>query len=130
MIAVRRAVLAAAALAAFGTARAHAPERPAPPVLAPAGPPAAVSLARPAVGRVDHPPWRHAEARRLRLQYLRLEMARARFASEWHRPREVRRFERWYAWQRAELDRRWAALWGGWRIPAGWSWAERHERDD
>lgn len=56
-------------------------------------------------------PWRYAEWRELRREFWQLEQARDQFyASGWHRRGEVRRFERWYAWQRDALERRRDAL--------------------
>lgn len=73
---------------------------------------------RPAIG------WRYAEWRELRRDFWELERARDQFyASGWHHPRETRRFERWYASRRAELERRRDVLatryqpWGG-----GYAW--------
>ncbi|MFT3914034.1 MAG: hypothetical protein QM704_07940 [Anaeromyxobacteraceae bacterium] len=73
---------------------------------------------RPAIG------WRYAEWRELRRDFWELERARDTFyASGWHNPGQTRRFERWYAVRRAELERRRDALavryqpWGG-----GYAW--------
>lgn len=56
--------------------------------------------------------WREQERARLRAEYARLDQAREDFYSApWRRnPRRADRFERWYAFQRVELDRRWSAL--------------------
>jgi hypothetical protein len=51
--------------------------------------------------------WRAREIREVHAALRALELERHRFHhSGWHRPREVRRFERWYAYRRAELERR------------------------
>ena len=56
-------------------------------------------------------PYRYAEWRELRQAFWQLENARDRFyASGRHGRGEVRRFERWYAWRRNELERRRDAL--------------------
>ncbi|BDG03986.1 hypothetical protein [Anaeromyxobacter oryzae] len=56
--------------------------------------------------------WREQERARIRGEYARLDQARADFyAAPWRRnPWRAERFERWYASQRAELDRQWNAL--------------------
>ena len=55
--------------------------------------------------------WREQERARLRLEYVRLDEAREDFyARPGVRRGQARRFERWYAEQRAELDREWSAL--------------------
>ncbi len=58
--------------------------------------------------------WREAPALRdLRAEYHRLDLARDRFYATWDgRPWTRDRFESWYAARRAELDHRWAELWG------------------
>jgi hypothetical protein len=62
-------------------------------------------------GPFRHDARRRVELRQLREELLALDAERDRFyASGWHRPREVRRFERWYTFRRAELERRWDAL--------------------
>ena len=59
--------------------------------------------------RRDLPRWNQLRA--LREEFRTLDAERDRFyASGRHRPRDVRRFERWYTFRRAELDRRWDAL--------------------
>jgi hypothetical protein len=56
-------------------------------------------------------PYRYAEWRELRQEFWQLENARDQFyASGRHDRGEVRRFERWYAWRRNELERRRDAL--------------------
>jgi hypothetical protein len=58
-----------------------------------------------------HVGWREQERARLRLEYARLDDARADFyARPGVRRGQVRRFERWYVAQRAELDRQWSTL--------------------
>lgn len=56
--------------------------------------------------------WRERARAELRVEYARLDHDRAAFYASRasHRPGKVRKFERWYAAERAELDRRWAAL--------------------
>ena len=54
--------------------------------------------------------WRHAQRERIRLELAQLEARRADFHATWHRRGEVRRFERWYAEERAELLGRLAEL--------------------
>ncbi|WP_242346121.1 hypothetical protein [Anaeromyxobacter terrae] len=60
--------------------------------------------------------WRHEsprerEAREIRRELRELEDTRADFYARFGgRPGKVRRFERWYAERRAELDARWDAL--------------------
>jgi hypothetical protein len=55
--------------------------------------------------------WREQERARIRAEYAHLDERRAEFYARfgWN-PRKVDRFERWYAWERAELDRRWNAV--------------------
>lgn len=61
--------------------------------------------------RQRHLSWREQERARLRHEYARLDDARADFyARPGVRRGQVRRFERWYAAERAELDRQWEAL--------------------
>jgi len=51
------------------------------------------------------------EARELLREYRQLDWARARFYRRWgSNPWRVARFDAWYGWRRAELDRRWAGL--------------------
>ena len=72
-----------------------------------AAPPAAAPLLRP----VEWAPRYGGKIRALQAEYRSLERARARFYAGWHgNPGAQRRFERWYAWRRAELDRRYAWL--------------------
>lgn len=54
-----------------------------------------------------HDGWRQREAARIRFELTRLERTRDDFyaSGEW-RPGKVRKFERWYATRRAELERR------------------------
>lgn len=64
-------------------------------------------------GRDGH--WKHEaraahERAELRAGYARLDAARARFYAHPHRRWEVRKFERWYARERAVLDARWQVL--------------------
>ncbi|MBI5069416.1 MAG: hypothetical protein HZB56_14370 [Deltaproteobacteria bacterium] len=56
--------------------------------------------------------WGHyGQMRSLRAEYRRLEMERERFYAGWRgNPGAQRRFERWYASRRAQLDRRYAWL--------------------
>lgn len=64
-----------------------------------------------AVERRRQASWREQERARLRLEYARLDEARADFyARPGVRRGQVRKFERWYAAERAELDREWSAL--------------------
>lgn len=59
--------------------------------------------------RRDH--WREREVAELRSRFAALDRARADFyARPGHRRGEVRRFERWYASERAALERRWDEL--------------------
>jgi hypothetical protein len=58
-----------------------------------------------------HAGWREQERARLRLEYARLDQAREDFyARPGLRRGQARRFERWYAEQRSELDRAWNDL--------------------
>lgn len=54
-----------------------------------------------------HDGWRQREAGRIRFELDRLERTRDDFyaSGEW-RPGKVRKFERWYAFRRADLERR------------------------
>ncbi len=62
-------------------------------------------------GGRHHVSWREQERARLRHEYARLDDARADFyARPGVRRGQVRRFERWYAAERSELDRQWSAL--------------------
>jgi hypothetical protein len=82
-------------------------------VLAPpvAYPPPAYEPGPPATRRYRHAHWRDGDRRELRREYRRLEFARERFYASWdHNPWSRSRFESWYGWRRAELDRRWAEL--------------------
>ena len=55
--------------------------------------------------------WRERELAEVSAQLRALDAQRDRFYAEnrWH-PRRARRFERWYAVRRAELERRWYDL--------------------
>jgi hypothetical protein len=105
---VAAAVLAASVPAA-ASARDCDHDRPppvyAPPVYAPVhGPPA------PAPRAWREARWRERELAELRAEFRALESERARFyAAYGHRPGKVRKFERWYAARRAELESRWEA---------------------
>lgn len=100
----------AAALAASLPALAAARDCDHPPVPAPA--PAAWVM--PAVRPVRPPPppaWRERERAALRAEFRALDAERARFyAQPGVRRGQARRFERYYAARRAELERRWEAL--------------------
>ena len=51
------------------------------------------------------------EEQELAREYRQLDWARARFYQRWgHGPWQVARFDAWYGYRRAELDRRWAEL--------------------
>lgn len=51
--------------------------------------------------------WRWRELAEIRGEMRDLDARRAEFYARWGwRPGQVRRFERWYAWRRAELERR------------------------
>jgi hypothetical protein len=54
--------------------------------------------------------WRVRARVALRAEYDRLDQARADFYAVPHRPWRVRRFEAWYAQERASLDVRWARV--------------------
>jgi hypothetical protein len=55
--------------------------------------------------------WREQERARIRAEYARLDDARADFyARPGRNPWRAERFERWYAAERAELDRQWNAI--------------------
>lgn len=91
-----------------------APAYPAPPVYTapvhPAPAPAAYDSGYgygPGPGYAYRDGWRHREAARLRFELSRLERTRDDFyaSGEW-RPGKVRKFERWYATRRADLERR------------------------
>lgn len=69
-----------------------------------------VVVYRPAPPAPPPPPVRW-ERRELRREYAELERARDRFYATWRgNPGKARKFERWYAVRRTELDRRWVAL--------------------
>ncbi len=117
MNAIARSLAVAAALAAT-PALAHE-SRPLPPP----APPAAVIAVEARLPRAAPPApavrpfeqdrkWAyHGQMRDLRAEYRRLEVQRERFYAGWRgNPGAQRRFERWYAAQRAELDRRYAWL--------------------
>ena len=54
------------------------------------------------------PPPVRWERRELRREYAELEQARHRFYATWNgSPGKQRKFERWYAHEKAELDRKW-----------------------
>jgi hypothetical protein len=58
-----------------------------------------------------HEGWRETERARLRVEYARLDRARQDFYAHGGRNRwKAARFERWYAEERAGLDRQWNAL--------------------
>jgi hypothetical protein len=54
--------------------------------------------------------WRERERARLRVELASLDRQRDAFRSRWRNPGKVHRFERWYAAQRADLQRQWDAL--------------------
>lgn len=55
--------------------------------------------------------WRERELAEIRARLGALDAERARFHARYgHRPGKVRKFERWYAMRRAELERRWWEL--------------------
>jgi hypothetical protein len=61
------------------------------------------------------PPPVRWERRELRREYAELEHARKRFYATWNgNPGKARKFERWHAVRKAELDRRWVALAANW----------------
>ncbi len=60
--------------------------------------------------------WRAAHERaELRAEYAQLDAVRARFHARPHPRAEVRRFEAWYARERAALDARW-------KVVVAWRW--------
>ena len=95
------ATVAAAAAPALAHGPAHHPPPPPPPrAYYPPPPPAP-----PARSPVR---WERAELRR---DYAQLERTRQRFYATWNgNPGKARKFERWYAVRKAELDRKWVAL--------------------
>ncbi|HYD39263.1 MAG TPA: hypothetical protein VEB43_00410 [Anaeromyxobacter sp.] len=58
----------------------------------------------------EHRRWVKHQRMELRAAYARLDEARAHFYARPHRRWEIRKFERWYARERAELDARWQVL--------------------
>jgi hypothetical protein len=58
----------------------------------------------------EHRRWVKQQRAEVRAAYARLDEARAHFYARPHRRWEVRKFERWYARERAELDARWQVL--------------------
>lgn len=78
------------------------------------------SWAQPAPRPAPHAPpratwhdarWRERELAALRAEFRALDDERARFLARYgHRPGKVRKFEREYAFRRAELEHRWDAL--------------------
>jgi hypothetical protein len=104
--------------------RAGCPPGVRPPVAHPVAPPPAPYAAYPAPPAPRPAPrawpdarWRERELLEVRAELRALDAERARFHAEYgHRPGKVRRFERWYAARRAELERRWHELqWVAWR---------------
>jgi hypothetical protein len=85
------------------------------PVAYPAAPPAAYpaypEAPRPAPRQWREARWRERELAEVSAQLRALDAERDRFYAEngW-RPGRVRRYERWYAVRRAELERRWYEL--------------------
>ena len=57
-----------------------------------------------------HRAWAKHERAELRAAYAHLDDVRAHFYARPHRRWEVRKFERWYARERAALDARWNAV--------------------
>ncbi|GAO04524.1 hypothetical protein [Anaeromyxobacter sp. PSR-1] len=127
---VARKLALAAALTAAVPAAAHAKpcDHDAPVVAYPAPAPVPAPLPAPAGWRDDrwddrgprrHEGWRARERAALRAEYARLDAARDQFYARWNGyppPGKARKFERWYAHERGELDRRWDALEGyAWR---------------
>jgi len=117
--AIRSLALAAATLsAAPALAGEHRRAPPPPPIYAapvsPALPPpyvVPVAPAPPVFSPVEWAPRWHGPMQELRAEYRRLEEARQDFYAGWRgHPGHQRRFERWYAWRRAELDRRYEYL--------------------
>lgn len=83
-------------------------DRGSPPVYAPPYGPPAYAPPAPRVWREAR--WRERELAQLRAEFRALEDERARFyARNGHRPGKIRKFERWYASRRAELESRWQA---------------------
>lgn len=65
--------------------------------------------------------WREREVARLRAEFRELDLRRAEFHARGPRGRgQVRRFERWYAARRAELELRWDELHRGAYAWARW----------
>lgn len=62
-------------------------------------------------GSSRHGWWRERELMQVRAALLALDEQRAEYHARfaWH-PRKLRKFERWYAVRRAELERRWYEL--------------------
>ena len=108
----------AALVLAAPRARAHDGERFRPPPPAPYQPPPAAvpyvpsPVPPPALGPPVEPArWGGWSGHELRIALERIERDRARFYATWNgNPWSQRRFEDWYAWRHAELDRRLAWL--------------------
>lgn len=106
------AAVLAASLPAAAAARDCDPAHHAPPAYgAPAAYPAYPGAPGPAPRHWREGSWRQRELARVRAEIGALEQRRAEVHARfgWDH-RRVRRFERWYAVRRAELDRRWYEL--------------------
>jgi len=94
-----------------------------------AAPPAPAPIPRPS----EWAPGHGGPIRALQAEYRSLELARDRFYAGWRgNPRAQRRFESWYGWRRAELDRRyaWLAERREHRGHDRFAWSERERHDD
>jgi len=90
---------------------AYAPPAYSPPAYAPPAARPAPHLPRHEQSRWHEASWRDRQIAHLRIEFRELERRRAEFYARHHRGRgEVRRFERWYAGRRTELEHRWNEL--------------------
>lgn len=83
---------------------------PAAPWAPPAAHPAPYRPPRHVPDRWTEAGWRERELAHLRTEFRDLDRRREAFYARHRGPGQVRRFERWYAARRAELERRWNDL--------------------